>query len=49
MKYPDTGSHISVTPFTYILQFKNQSEIKMNVDANGAIDKTFSQEDLTVK
>jgi len=33
-----------MTPFTYTLQFKDQSEIKLKVDANGEIEKTFSQE-----
>ncbi|MEH6457269.1 MAG: type II secretion system minor pseudopilin GspH [Cocleimonas sp.] len=32
-----------MTPFTYTLQFKNQSEIKLKADANGEIEKTFSQ------
>lgn len=31
-----------MTPFTYSLQFKNQSEITLKVDANGEIEKTFS-------
>jgi len=33
-----------VTPFTYTLQFKGKSEIQLKVDANGEIEKTFSQE-----
>lgn len=33
-----------MTPFTYTLQFKKQSEIKLKVDANGEIETTFSQE-----
>lgn len=32
-----------MTPFTYTLQFKDQSEIKLKVDANGEIENTFSQ------
>ena len=33
-----------MTPFIYTLQFKQQSEIKMKVDANGEFETTFSQE-----
>lgn len=32
-----------MTPFTYTLQFKDQSEIQLKVDANGEIEKTFTQ------
>lgn len=31
-----------MTPFTYNLQFKNQSDITLKIDANGEIEKTFS-------
>lgn len=34
-----------ITPFTYTLQFKDQSEITLKVDANGEIEKTFTQKD----
>ncbi len=34
-----------MTPFTYTLQFKDQSEIKLKVDANGEIENTFSQKE----
>ena len=34
-----------MTPFTYTLQFKDQSEITIKVDANGAIEKTFVLKD----
>lgn len=33
-----------MTPFTYTLQFKKQSEIKLKIDANGEIETTFLQE-----
>lgn len=32
-----------MTPFSYTLQFKDQSEIELKVDANGEIEKTFTQ------
>ena len=34
-----------MTPFSYTLQFKNQSEVKLVVDANGEIEQTFSQKE----
>ena len=34
-----------MTPFVYSLQFKNKSEIKLKVNANGEIEKTLSQQD----
>ena len=33
-----------MTPFIYTLQFKQQSEIQMKVDANGEFETTFSEE-----
>lgn len=38
-----------MTPFTYTLQFKDQSEIKLKVDANGEIENTFSQKKLATE
>ena len=35
-----------MTPFIYTLQFKDQSEIKLKVNANGEIEKTFSQKEI---
>lgn len=34
-----------MTPFTYTLKFKDQSEIELKVDANGEIENTFSTKD----
>ncbi len=31
-----------MTPFTYTLKFKDQSEVQLKVDANGEIENTFS-------
>ena len=38
-----------MTPFTYTLQFKDQSEIKLKVDANGEFENTFSQKKSEAK
>ena len=38
-----------MTPFTYNLQFKDQSEIKLKVDANGEIEKTFTQKETATQ
>lgn len=35
-----------MTPFTYTLQFKNQSEITLKADASGEIETTFLQKGL---
>ncbi len=38
-----------MTPFTYTLQFKDLSEIKLKVNANGEIEKTFSQKETAIQ
>jgi len=32
-----------MTPFTYTLQFKDKSDIQLKVNANGDVEKTFTQ------